>query len=183
MISEKESIGISKFLSLVLRHQPEKIGIELDENGWASVEQLLQKSKKSGVKLDFETLQYIVNTNSKKRFAFNDAFNKIRASQGHSVAIELGYEPQKPPEILYHGTGTQSVNSILQTGLQKRNRNHVHLSIDIETAVKVGSRHGKPIVFEVLAEQMYQQQFKFYLSDNGVWLTYFVPPSYLKLLP
>jgi putative RNA 2'-phosphotransferase len=182
MISEKESIRISKFLSLVLRHQPKKIGIELDENGWASVAELIQKSKKSGVKLDFETLQYIVNTNSKKRFAFNDAFNKIRASQGHSVAIELGYQPQKPPAILYHGTGNKSVISILQSGLEKRNRNHVHLSTEKETAVQVGSRHGKPVVFEVLAEQMHQHQFKFYLSDNGVWLTDFVPPSYLKLL-
>lgn len=181
-MTEKESIRISKFLSLVLRHQPEIIDIKLDENGWANVNELIQKSKASGVKLNLELLQYIVSINSKKRFAFNDAGDKIRASQGHSVAIELDYQPQKPPEILYHGTGNQSVASILKNGLEKRNRNHVHLSADKETAVKVGSRHGKPVIFEVLAEQMYQQQFKFYLSDNGVWLTDFVPSSYLKLL-
>jgi putative RNA 2'-phosphotransferase len=180
MIGEKESIRISKFLSFVLRHQPETIGIQLDKNGWTDVAELIQKSKKSGVKLDFETLRYIVNTNSRKRFAFNDAFDKIRASQGHSVDVELGYQPQKPPEILYHGTGIKSVDSILQTGLEKRNRHHVHLSSDVQTAAKVGERHGKPVVFEVSAGQMYANGFKFYLSENGVWLTEHVPPAYLK---
>ena len=156
MINEKQATHISKFLSLVLRHQPETIGIELDQNGWTDVDTLLKKSNDYGIKLDNETLKYIVESNSKKRFAFNETFDRIRASQGHSVQIELGYTSQKPPEILFHGTGEKSVQSILDTGLQKQNRQQVHLSADIETAIKVGQRHGKPFVFKVLAEQMFK---------------------------
>lgn len=180
MISEKQTTSISKFLSLVLRHQPETIGIELDQNGWTDVVTLLEKSNSYGIKLDIETLKHIVETNSKKRFAFNDTFDRIRASQGHSVEIELGYTNQKPPEILFHGTGEKSVQSILDTGLQKQNRQQVHLSADLETAIKVGQRHGKPFVFKVLAEQMFNDKFQFFISDNGVWLTDNVPTKYLK---
>ena len=175
----KTDIQISKFLSLVLRHRPETIGIQLDQNGWTDVDTLLEKSNRYGVKIDKEILKYIVATNSKKRFAFNESFDKIRASQGHSVDIKLGYINQKPPEILYHGTGEKSVQSILETGLEKRNRQHVHLSSDITTAVKVGQRHGKPFVFKILAEKMYNDKFEFFLSDNGVWLTENVPTKYL----
>jgi putative RNA 2'-phosphotransferase len=180
MLSEKEITKISKFLSLVLRHQPETIGIKLDENGWVDVDELLKKSGVAGVKLDFETLKHIVATNNKKRFAFNDISDKIRASQGHSIAIELGCEPQVPPEILYHGTAISNVNSILSAGLEKRQRQHVHLSKDTETAIKVGSRHGKPVIFEVASLQMHNDGFKFFLSENGVWLTDLVPARYLK---
>lgn len=180
MISEKQITSISKFLSLVLRHQPETIGIELDQNGWTDVDALLKKSNDYGIKLDNETLKYIVESNSKKRFAFNETFDRIRASQGHSVEIELGYTSQKPPEILFHGTGEKSVQSILDTGLQKQNRQQVHLSADIETAIKVGQRHGKPFVFKVLAEQMFKDKIEFFISDNGVWLTDNVPTKYLK---
>lgn len=180
MISDKQITSISKFLSLVLRHQPEVIGIELDQNGWTAVDTLLEKSNSYGIKLDVETLKHIVETNSKKRFTFNDTFDSIRASQGHSVEIELGYKSQKPPEILYHGTGEKSVQSILDTGLEKRTRQQVHLSADIETAIKVGQRHGKPFVFKVLATQMYIAKFEFFISDNGVWLTDNVPTKYLK---
>jgi len=180
MISKKQITSISKFLSLVLRHKPETIGIELDQNGWTDVVTLLEKSNSYGIKIDIETLQHIVETNSKKRFAFNDAFDRIRASQGHSVEIELGYTNQKPPEILFHGTGEKSVQSILDTGLQKQNRQQVHLSADLETAIKVGQRHGKPFVFKVLAEQMFNDKFQFFISDNGVWLTDNVPTKYLK---
>lgn len=176
----KNEINISKFLSLVLRHQPETIGIQLDQNGWTDVTELIEKSNNYGVKFDRETLNHIVDTNSKKRFAFNETLDKIRASQGHSIEIELGYTNQKPPEILYHGTGEKSVQSIIDTGLEKRSRQHVHLSTDIETAIKVGQRHGKPFVFKVLAEQMYNDNFQFYISDNGVWLTDNVPTKYLK---
>jgi putative RNA 2'-phosphotransferase len=182
MISEQESIRISKFLSLVLRHRPDKIGIQLDENGWTDVAQLIKKAKLSHINLDLDTLKFIVDTNSKKRFAFDENLEKIRASQGHSVEIELGYQPQEPPALLYHGTASQFADAILRTGINKRKRHHVHLSEDVETAVKVGQRHGKPVVFEVLAEQMDQHQIPFYLSDNGVWLTDEVPPRYLKLL-
>lgn len=179
MISEKQILHISKFLSLVLRHQPETIGIKLDQNGWTDVDTLLKKSNSYGIKLDNETLRHIVETNSKKRFAFNDTGDKIRASQGHSVEIELGYSNQKPPEILFHGTGEKFVPSIIKTGLDKRSRQHVHLSSDLDTAIKVGQRHGKPFVFKVLAEQMYNDNFQFFISENGVWLTDNVPAKYL----
>lgn len=182
MISDKQIIDISKFLSLVLRHQPETIGIQLDQNGWTNIDELIEKANKYGIQFDRETLICLVETNSKKRFAFNDTLDKIRASQGHSVNIELGYSIQKPPEILFHGTGEKSVQSILITGLEKRSRQHVHLSNDIETAVKVGQRHGKPVVFKVFAEQMHIDKFEFFLSDNGVWLTDNVPIKYLKII-
>lgn len=180
MINEKKITHISKFLSLVLRHKPEAIGIELDENGWTEVDALIEKSNRHGIEFDKETLKHIVETNSKKRFAFSDAFDRIRASQGHSVEIELGYTSQKPPQILYHGTGEKSVQSILNTGIEKQQRQQVHLSADIETAIKVGQRHGKPFVFKVLAEQMCNDKFEFFISDNGVWLTDNVPVKYLK---
>ena len=171
---------ISKFLSLVLRHKPELIDIQLDSNGWTDVDILLEKSNLHGVPIDKETLQHVVETNSKKRFAFNDGLDKIRASQGHSVAVDLGYASQKPPEILYHGTGYKSVKDILQSGLKRRDRQHVHLCSDIQTAVDVGKRHGKPFVFKVFAGKMNDAGFEFFLSDNGVWLTDNVPAGYLE---
>ena len=180
MNSEKELMQISKFLSLILRHKPETIGIQLDSNGWTDVEELLQKANSYGITFDRQTLNLIVETNSKKRFALNDTKDKIRASQGHSVEIELGYSSQKPPEILYHGTGEKAIESILQSGLDKRARQHVHLCSDIETAIKVGQRHGKPFVFIVLAEEMFNDSFEFYISENGVWLTDHVPVKYLR---
>jgi len=180
MLPDKQLTHISKFLSLVLRHQPETIGIQLDEQGWAGIEELLEKANHYGVRFDREILNHIVASNPKKRFAFNDTYDKIRASQGHSIDIELGYSNQRPPEILYHGTGEKSVQSITATGLEKRSRQHVHLSSDPETAIKVGQRHGKPYVFKVLAEKMYLDNFPFFLSANGVWLTDHVPPAYLK---
>ena len=182
MLTEKQNTTFSKFLSLVLRHQPGLISLELDGQGWANVDELLQKANAHGKALTRDSLQYIVDTNSKKRFAFSDDGRKIRASQGHSIEVELGYEPQMPPEILYHGTAEKNMESIIKTGLIKRNRQHVHLSIDTETATKVGQRHGKPVIFEVLAQQMQQQGFTFYLSENKVWLTDHVPAGYLRLL-
>ena len=180
MISEIQITHISKFLSLVLRHQPETIGIQLDQNGWTDVNDLIRKANNYGVRFDRELLNHIVETNTKKRFAFNETLDKIRASQGHSIDIDLGYKPQKPPEILYHGTDKSSVQSIVEKGLEKRARQHVHLSNDIKTAIKVGQRHGKPYVFKVLAGQMYNDNFEFFISDNGVWLTDNVPRKYLK---
>lgn len=180
MIGEKQQTHISKFLSLVLRHKPETIGIQLNQNGWVDISELIEKSNKYGVQFDRETLNHIVATNSKKRFAFHDTLDMIRASQGHSIAIELAYTNQKPPEILFHGTSKKSVQSILEKGIERQNRQHVHLSSDIETAIMVGQRHGKPIVFEVLAGQMYKDGFQFFISDNGVWLTDNVPTKYLK---
>lgn len=178
MINDKETIRLSKLLSLALRHRPEVLGIELDNNGWTEVSVLLHRAK-----ITSETLDYIVETNNKQRFAFNADKTKIRANQGHSVTIELGYVAQRPPDILFHGTSLQFLPSILRTGLDKRQRHHVHLSPDIETALKVGERRGKPIVLEIDSAKMYNDQFAFYLSTNGVWLTDHVPPKYIKQPP
>lgn len=181
MLSENETKRISKFLSLVLRHKPETIGITLDENGWTPVTDLIEKLGTAGTSIDFSILKHVVDTNTKKRFAFNDTFDKIRASQGHSITIELGYEPQVPPEILYHGTAAQHIQSILSTGLNKGNRHQVHLSADINTAINVGKRHGRPIVFEISAEKMHNDGYAFFVSENNVWLTDNVPPEYLSI--
>lgn len=181
MITEKENKYISKFLSFILRHKPETIGITLDTNGWAEVTELLEKLVQGGKGISFDILKHVVDTNAKKRFAFNEDFSLIRASQGHSIAIDSGYEPQQPPKILYHGTAQKNRASILQNGLLKGTRLHVHLSTDTDTAVKVGQRHGKPLVLEVAALQMYNEGFVFYLSDNEVWLTDNVPSSYINI--
>lgn len=182
MATEKEIVGISKFLSLVLRHQPEMIGLTLSNEGWANVDELLELATKHGKTISRDTLNVVVDTNSKKRFAFSDDKQFIRASQGHSVEVSLGYQPQTPPEVLYHGTAIQSVASILATGLHKQQRQHVHLSADKDTATKVGQRHGKPVILEVLTGDMHRQGYSFFLSDNGVWLTDHVPPAFIKLL-
>ncbi|MCB0698337.1 MAG: RNA 2'-phosphotransferase [Chitinophagales bacterium] len=182
MISDSENKKISKFLSLVLRHQPEKVGIVLDENGWTDVTELIDKLNLSGLGVNFEVLKYVVSSNNKQRFAFNDTLDKIRANQGHSVDIELNYKSQTPPNILYHGTAEKYLNSIFESGLQKMQRHHVHLSADVDTAIKVGQRHGKPVVLIVSANEMYTTGLEFFLSDNGVWLTDSVIPQYLKVL-
>lgn len=180
MISEKETKRISKYLSFVLRHQPETLGITLDTQGWTSVPVLLQKMQEQGFNVSHELLAHVVDTNSKKRFAFNDDQSLIRASQGHSVDIDTGYQPQEPPAVLYHGTAQAFLPSIFSTGLEKRGRQHVHLSSDRTTAVQVGGRHGKPFVLLVDAAGMYRDGHHFYCSDNGVWLTDHVPVAYLR---
>lgn len=182
MISERQITQISKFLSLVLRHQPGKIGIKLDQNGWADIDLLIKNSNSYGLKFDKELLKHIVVTSPKKRFAFNDTFEKIRANQGHSVSVDLEFKSLKPPEFLFHGTSEKSVQSILQNGLNKQRRLHVHLSFDEETAIKVGKRRGTPFVFIVHAEQMFNDNFEFFISENGVWLIDHVPVKYLKLI-
>jgi putative RNA 2'-phosphotransferase len=180
MHSEKELVKISKLLSLVLRHSPETIGIRPDAQGWTDVDTLIAQVNAHGTLLDKATLVHLVETNPKKRFAFNETFDRIRASQGHSVDVALGYENRQPPAVLYHGTGEGAVNAILETGIQKQGRQQVHLSADQDTAVRVGQRHGKPFVFRVLADQMYADGLSFFLSDNGVWLTDQVPVKYLE---
>jgi putative RNA 2'-phosphotransferase len=181
MLTEKENIKLSKFLSLVLRHQPELIGIALDEQGWVPVSELRKKAAAYGKPFSMEILEFVVKTNSKSRFAFSEDKGKIRASQGHSVEVDLGYKPQLPPEVLYHGTATHIVESILKTGLDKRKRTHVHLSANPETAMKVGERHGKPVIFEVAAQRMHRAGHLFYLSANEVWLTDAVPAEFLTV--
>jgi putative RNA 2'-phosphotransferase len=181
MISEKETTRISKFLSLVLRHKPETIGIELDENGWTDVTLLIEKMRDARTEITLEILSHVVATNSKKRFAFDETKTKIRANQGHSVEVELGYEPETPPNILYHGTAGAAVDLILQTGIEKRSRHHVHLSQDVETALKVGERRGKAVIVEVDAAQMHKDGLTFYRSENGVWLTDYVAVTYISI--
>jgi putative RNA 2'-phosphotransferase len=179
MLSEKENIRISKLMSLVLRHKPETIGLTLNENGWADVDELMTKMSQAGVNITPEILQFVVGSNSKSRFAFSTDGTKIRASQGHSVSVELGYTPQTPPEILYHGTAEHALKSIFKTGLQKRERQHVHLSTEVQTATMVGQRYGRPVILKVAAARMHNEGFIFYLSENNVWLTDHVPVEYL----
>ncbi|MDX2045040.1 MAG: RNA 2'-phosphotransferase [Acidobacteriota bacterium] len=179
---EKRAIQTSKFLSLVLRHEPEKIGISLDAAGWVSVEELLAACRAHGKTISLEQLQEIVVTNDKQRFSFSQDGSLIRANQGHSVEVELGYETATPPARLFHGTAERFLASIKEQGLLKGKRHHVHLSADIETATKVGQRHGKPVVLHIDAEKMQQDGFTFYLSTNGVWLTEHVAVPYLMFL-
>jgi len=178
---QEENKKISKFLSWVLRHKPGEIGLILDENGWADVNELIEKSRTANIELTFDILKHIVDTNSKKRFSFNKELNKIKANQGHSIEIDLALTLKEPPEFLYHGSAERSADSILQKGIAKQERHHVHLSTDIKTAISVGQRHGKPVVFEIKASQMYKDGFEFFISENGVWLTDSVPAKYLRL--
>ncbi|AXB55704.1 RNA 2'-phosphotransferase [Flavobacterium fluviale] len=178
-MNEKIAKSVSKFLSLVLRHSPETINLKLDENGWADVEELISKCSQKGNKLDFELLDYVVESNDKKRFAFNENKTKIRASQGHSISVELNLAETEPLEYLYHGTVGKFLENIKKEGLQKMSRQHVHLSKDKETAIKVGSRRGTPQILTVRSGAMHRDGFKFYLSDNNVWLTDEVPAKYI----
>lgn len=179
-MNEKDIKGTSKFLSLVLRHSPETIHLKLDENGWANVDELIIQCNKHNKQLDLDLLNIVVETNDKKRFAFNDNKTKIRASQGHSISVELDLKEAKPLEFLYHGTVEKFLENIKKEGLQKMSRQHVHLSKDKETAVRVGSRRGKPIILTINAKTMITAGFKFYLSENDVWLTDEVPAEYIQ---
>lgn len=179
-MNEKTAKNISKFLSLVLRHSPETINLKLDENGWADVEELIAKCSKNGNTLDSELLDYVVENNDKKRFAFNEDKTKIRASQGHSISVELNLNEAEPSEFLYHGTVGKFMESIKREGLQKMSRQHVHLSQDRETAIKVGGRRGTPQILSVRSGAMHRDGFKFYLSENNVWLTDAVPAKYIE---
>lgn len=177
---KNNSTHISKFLSLVLRHKPEEIGLQLNENGWANVNKLIEKINSKGMTLNFELLQNIVDTNDKKRFAFNDDKTLIRANQGHSIEVELQLQEAVPPEFLYHGTVEKFLASIQKEGLKKMSRQHVHLSKDKETAIKVGSRRGKPVILTIHAQQMHEDGCIFYLSQNEVWLADAVHLQYIK---
>lgn len=170
----------SKFLSLVLRHQPQLIGLSLDEQGWAKVDELLHCIQQSGRELQPDQLQALVANCPKQRFRFSEDGLRIRANQGHSVPIELGLSPQVPPQRLYHGTAEATLGSIRQQGLLRQSRHHVHLSSDPISARTVGMRHGKPRVLGIQALQMHQDGHTFYQSDNGVWLTETVPVGYIE---
>lgn len=167
-------------MSLVLRHKPEVIGLTLDENGWAHVNELIEKLNANGAAADIALIKEVVATNDKKRFAFNEDQTRIRASQGHSIAVELDLKETIPPEYLYHGTAERFLESILSTGLQKQSRQHVHLSATAETAIAVGGRHGKPVVLLIKAKEMHGNGYLFYLSENNVWLTDQVPVAFIS---
>ena len=172
---------LSKYLSKILRHKPEIIGITLDEHGWANVEELIDGIAKDR-EFNMEILEEIVRTDAKQRYSFNEDRTLIRANQGHSVNVDVELAEEIPPEILFHGTGERFVPSINESGLVPKSRLYVHLSQDEETAFKVGTRHGKPVLYIVKASDMYKDGYKFYLSKNGVWLVDSVPVKYLKKL-
>ena len=178
----KELIRKSKLLSLVLRHDPSAIGIKLDDNGWASVKDLLQKAARAGIAITRAEIDEIVLTNEKRRFDLDVNADRIRANQGHSIEVDVEIPEAVPPAELFHGSATRHAESILSQGLLKQQRQHVHLSQDISTARAVGARHGSPVIFKVMSEEMYRAGHRFYLSKNGVWLTDAVPANFLVKL-
>lgn len=175
-------VKISKYLSKHLRHQPERLGLALAPGGWIDVEQLLAACERNNFTVTRAELVEVVEKNDKQRFSFDSTGKRIRANQGHSVEIDLQLQRVTPPAVLYHGTGEGSVQSILAGGLSKMGRHHVHLSLDVETARKVGARHGRPAVLKVDAAAMKEAGYDFFVSANGVWLVDSVPAKFLSLL-
>jgi len=180
MVNEKDKIAASKFMSLILRHQPQKIGLALDQNGWAETSALIAGMNRAGHDITLADLNEIVATSDKQRFKLSDDHKMIRANQGHSINVDVGLQEAVPPDLLFHGTATRFLSAIKNEGLRPKSRLYVHLSSDIETAAKVGSRHGEAVVLVVDAAKMHKDGHSFYLSDNKVWLTKTVPPEYLK---
>ena len=172
---------LSVFISLVLRHKPDAAGIQLDEHGWANVDDLLNGINNTGRNIDMDILEEIVRTDDKQRYSFNDDKTLIRANQGHSIPVDVELEEKQPPQYLYHGTADGFLDSIMTDGLKPMSRLYVHLSQDEETAMKVGKRHGKPVVLMIRSNVMYNDGVKFYLSQNGVWLTKYVDRKYIKI--
>jgi putative RNA 2'-phosphotransferase len=181
-LDEKSLVKRSKYLARRLRHQPEALGLTLEPGGWVAVDALLAAMRRHGIELSRAELEEIVASNNKQRFSFDATGTRIRANQGHSIPVDLQLAPATPPDALYHGTSKATIGPILREGLQKMRRQHVHLSRDKATAIKVGSRHGAPIVLLVDAAAMARDGYQFFLSDNGVWLTDHVPPRYLRVL-
>ncbi|MBA3391921.1 MAG: RNA 2'-phosphotransferase [Deltaproteobacteria bacterium] len=173
------SVQRSKFLSLVLRHDPARIGITLDDAGWVGVDELLAASAAHGVTMTRDELASLVATSDKQRFALSEDGTRIRANQGHSVAVELGLPVMAPPELLYHGTVATALPGIRAGGLVKGARHDVHLSADLATATKVGARRGSPVILTIRARAMADAGHDFRRSENGVWLTAHVPPDFI----
>ena len=172
---------LSVFISLVLRHKPDAVHITLDEHGWADVEELLKGINDTGRKINMEILEEIVATDNKQRYSFNQNKTMIRANQGHSILVYVELKEQEPPEFLYHGTATRFLDNIMKDGLKPMSRLYVHLSNDTETALKVGKRHGDPVILKIYSKAMYKDGCGFYLSENGVWLTEKVDVKYFEL--
>lgn len=176
---ENKLVRISKFLSLVLRHKPETIGLTLDDEGWADVEELVRKALAYGMIFDRPTLRQIVEQSERKRFSFSEDGKRIRANYGHSIPISLGDKTAEPPEFLYHGTATDSVPDIKKDGLGPGTRQHVHLVENEERAMEVGRRHGEPVVLTIKARLMHENGFEFFETESGIWLTKSVPREYI----
>jgi putative RNA 2'-phosphotransferase len=179
-MNKPHQIKISKYLSKHLRHTPERLGLTLAAGGWVSIDELLSACAAHQFPITRAELEEVVADSDKQRFSFDETKTLIRANQGHSTEVDLQLQPQTPPDTLYHGTGEKSVSAILQSGLLKMSRHHVHLSTDVETAQKVGMRHGRLALFAIDAVAMHQAGISFYCSDNGVWLVDAVPPQYLS---
>ena len=181
-MAPNQSKRTSKFLSLVLRHQPETIGIKLSSAGWIEVDELLGAINRhpNNIKLDRKLLEQVVNSNDKQRFEFDETQSMIRARQGHSVDVNLGYQPTTPPETLLHGTPRQFVAAIRETGLKKMKRHHVHLHTDLKTATAVGARRGDSVILKVRSGDMHRAGFEFFVTENGVWLIDFVPAEFIE---
>ncbi|BBB58519.1 putative RNA 2'-phosphotransferase [Undibacterium sp. KW1] len=171
--------NFSKFLSYVLRHQPDSIGITLDAQGWTEIATLMSQAAKHGKRFKLEDLHEAVRTSDKQRFALSEDGLRIRANQGHSVAVDLALPVTVPPDVLYHGTASRFIASIMEEGLRPGSRHHVHLSANTTTARTVGARHGTPVILQVMAKQMQEDGIQFFVSANGVWLCDSVPPKYL----
>lgn len=181
-MNQQQERKFSQFLSLILRHNPGKIGLQLDRHGWASVPDLIDKVNKARkLPITQSDLEQVVANDNKQRYSLNEDKSHIRANQGHSINIDLGLDPQTPPAVLYHGTASRFVDSILEKGLLAGSRQHVHLSLDIKTAIIVGKRHGKPVILKIDTAKMSADDHLFYLSDNNVWLTDHVPVKYLSV--
>ena len=171
---------VSKFISLLLRHKPEEGNLTLDEHGWCDVDDLIRVLNERYHNIDMSVLEEIVKTDEKGRYSFNEDKTLIRANQGHSINVDVELKETKPPKILYHGTGEKSVANIKREGLKPMSRLYVHLSKDIDTANKVGSRHGVAHILVIDTERMFNDGYKFYLSENNVWLTKEVPTLYIS---
>lgn len=173
---------VSKFISLVLRHKPDTANLSLDKYGYAQVDELVAYLNKKYGSFTATDLDTIVETDDKQRYSYNNDHTKIRAVQGHSFPVDLGLEAQQPPQLLFHGTSTKYLDGIMDKGIISKSRQYVHLSKDVDTAHTVGLRHGAvPVILIVSAEQMWKDGYKFFLSDNGVWLVDEVPPQYFTL--
>ncbi len=181
-MNEKRKVTVSKFLSRVLRHAPEDLGLSLEPGGWVEINELLDGARSVGVAITREELIEVVRSSDKQRFALDEHGTKIRANQGHSTEVDLQLEPREPPAELFHGTATRNLEIILRDGLLKMARHHVHLSADTPTALKVGGRHGKPVILNVDAARMQSAGHLFFCSANGVWLVDHVPPEYLRVM-
>ena len=177
---ERDLVRLSKFLSLVLRHDPKVVGLSLDRGGWVDVDGLISGSKKAGVTLDRDLLQQVVDQGEKRRFSLSPDGQRVKANYGHSIDIDLALEPSEPPEILFHGTARHLVDGIREQGVMRAGRRYVHLSGDETEAEAVGRRHGDPVVLKIRAREMHRDGFEFFLSESGIWLTRSVPPHYVE---